>query len=197
MRAVFTPPQCAHLLRYAREASFTDVTHLDGEGGICGRYEFCKQTPQAVEALRRALYKRIVDVCPDIGKAHGQDLESLEKRSRAAGQKRSANIFLAYGEGGFNLAHQDPYGTVFFPYQAMLMLSRRGKDFNGGEFFVKNATTGKREQVPADEGDVTLFAANKHAVNGTDFKHGVLPLKRASTGRCERFSVGIVFNLRK
>ena len=29
-------------------------------------------------------------------------------------------------------------------------------------------------QVPADEGDVTIFAANSAAVQGQDFKHGVI-----------------------
>ena len=28
-------------------------------------------------------------------------------------------------------------------------------------------------EVPADEGDVTIFAANRAAVQGQDFKHGV------------------------
>ncbi|CAK9042482.1 unnamed protein product [Durusdinium trenchii] len=118
-------------------------------------------------------------------------MAQLERRCAEAGQKRCATIFLAFGEGGLNLAHQDPYGKLFFPYQAMLMLSRRGKDFNGGEFFVKNMKTGKVAQVAADQGDVTLFAANSAAVRGADFKHGVREVKG------ERFSVGIVFNRRK
>ena len=95
------------------------------------------------------------------------------------------------------MAHQDPFCTLFFPYQAVLMLSRRGKDFNGGEFFVKNLKTGKATDVAADEGDLTLFAANSAAVSGADFKDGVRPLKATSRGRPERFSVGVVFNLRK
>eukprot|EP00928_Gymnodinium_smaydae_P062846 TRINITY_DN46600_c0_g1_i1.p1 TRINITY_DN46600_c0_g1~~TRINITY_DN46600_c0_g1_i1.p1 ORF type:complete len:447 (-),score=60.15 TRINITY_DN46600_c0_g1_i1:41-1381(-) len=197
LRKFISSRYCAELLHYAEHGSFCDVTRLDGEAGECGRYEFCVKTPARIDELRSAVYSRLVELSPDLSVKHGKDLATLEKACRRAGQARPATIFLAYGEGGVNLAHQDPYGTVFFPYQMMLMLSRRNRDFAGGAFFVKDMSTGKAVEVEADEGDLTIFAANKHAVNGADFKHGVRPLCRTKGGSCERFSVGLVFNLRK
>ncbi|CAK9063236.1 unnamed protein product [Durusdinium trenchii] len=192
LRRILHSQECAQLLQYAEEANaFDEVRRLDGEAGQGGAYYFCKQPPHLVEAIRTSLYAQLLEQLPELGERYGATMAQLERRCAEAGQKRCATIFLAFGEGGLNLAHQDPYGKLFFPYQAMLMLSRRGKDFNGGEFFVKNMKTGKVAQVAADQGDVTLFAANSAAVRGADFKHGVREVKG------ERFSVGIVFNRRK
>lgn len=193
---VLVPQECAGLLQYATDSQFVDSVRLSGEGGNCGRYEFCSGSlPPLLEGLRGALYARLVELKPELGAKYGHTLADLEKACRAAGQKRMANIFLSYGEGGINLAHQDPYGTYFFPYQAMVMLSRRGVDFRGGEFFVKNLSAGIATEIAAAEGDVTLFVAN--TVDGIEFKHGVREVRRGQVERCERFSVGLVFNLRK
>lgn len=191
LRRVLQPKECAQLLKEAAEvAPFDEVRRLDGEAGQGGAYHFCSGSASPlVEAIRSTIYDHLVKAWPELC-SYGKSLVDFEQRCCAAGQKRCATIFLAFGEGGQNLAHQDPYGRLFFPYQAMLMLSRRGTDFTGGEFFVKNMKTGEVCEVPADEGDVTIFAANSAAVKGQDFKHGV----RTVNG--QRFSVGIVFNRR-
>ncbi|CAE7562286.1 unnamed protein product [Symbiodinium natans] len=213
IRNVLQSQECSQLLHFAAGANFSDVRRLDGEAGRGGAYHFCDgSAPLLVEAIRTSLYESILAHSPSLAQRYGRTLADLEKRCRAAGQlqakllflgpsllllcqpvlrRRCATIFLAFGEGGVNLAHQDPYGSLFFPYQAVLMLSRRGQDFNGGEFFVKNMKSGQVVEVAASEGDVTVFAANSAAVQGSDFKHGV----REVHGN--RFSVGIVFNLRK
>eukprot|EP00931_Biecheleriopsis_adriatica_P009351 TRINITY_DN110424_c0_g1_i1.p1 TRINITY_DN110424_c0_g1~~TRINITY_DN110424_c0_g1_i1.p1 ORF type:complete len:267 (-),score=64.62 TRINITY_DN110424_c0_g1_i1:44-733(-) len=197
-RQLLRPAECVALLHFAESASFVDVTRLDGEAGQGGSYHFCEQAPALVDAMRRSLYAVLTQRLPQLLPKYGRDLAALERRCRAAGQRRCATIFLTFGEGGVNLAHQDPYGSLFFPYQAVLMLSRRGKDFSGGEFFVKNVKTGKVTDVKGNEGDLILFAANSGALSGADFKHGVRSVKAAKSGGCcERFSVGIVFNLRK
>jgi len=195
--------ECAQLLDFASRANFPDVRRLDGEAGRGGAYHFCEgRAPPLVEAIRTSLYESLLEQLPSLARRFGKSLAELEKRCRAAGQRRSATIFLAFGEGGVNLAHQedgswkpvafqDPYGLLFFPYQAVLMLSKRGQDFNGGEFFIKRMNSGQVVEVASTEGDLILFAANKAAVHGTDFKHGVREV------RGTRFSVGIVFNLRK
>eukprot|EP00439_Symbiodinium_sp_Y106_P059202 s5068_g8.t1 len=192
VRSILHSEECAQLLDFASRANFPDVRRLDGEAGRGGAYHFCEgRAPPLVEAIRTSLYESLLEQLPSLARRFGKSLAELEKRCRAAGQRRSATIFLAFGEGGVNLAHQDPYGLLFFPYQAVLMLSKRGQDFNGGEFFIKRMNSGQVVEVASTEGDLILFAANKAAVHGTDFKHGVREV------RGTRFSVGIVFNLRK
>eukprot|EP00930_Biecheleria_cincta_P096136 TRINITY_DN88003_c0_g1_i1.p1 TRINITY_DN88003_c0_g1~~TRINITY_DN88003_c0_g1_i1.p1 ORF type:complete len:543 (-),score=104.34 TRINITY_DN88003_c0_g1_i1:350-1978(-) len=192
-----TPRECAELLNFAATTKFVELRNLDGRGGQCGHYGFCSEDHDLVKSIRAALFSRLTSteglVEPT---SYGKSLEELEARCRAAGQNRSACIFLGYGEGGLNYTHQDSYGRVFFPYQATVMLSRRNIDFTDGPFYIKNPATNERIEIDNDEGDVTVFAANKHASGGVDFKHGTGPVHATVEGKCERFSAGIVFNLR-
>mmetsp|Transcript_49046 Transcript_49046/g.104406 ORF Transcript_49046/g.104406 Transcript_49046/m.104406 type:complete len:442 (+) Transcript_49046:29-1354(+) len=197
LRGLLPADLCEALLEKASKTSFEETIHLHGEAGQVGRYSFCSKPPQVIKSLQKHLYHQLVEQNPELGKVYGKSLKTLEDHCRKAGQKRSSVIFLSYGEGGENLAHQDPYGRVFFPYQAMLTLSKRGRDFRGGEFFVKSMNTGEKTEVATDQGDVTLFAANKFAINGRDFKHGVAPVLPGKGGSCKRFAVGIPFNLRQ
>eukprot|EP00929_Paragymnodinium_shiwhaense_P073886 TRINITY_DN37767_c0_g1_i1.p1 TRINITY_DN37767_c0_g1~~TRINITY_DN37767_c0_g1_i1.p1 ORF type:complete len:449 (+),score=55.36 TRINITY_DN37767_c0_g1_i1:62-1408(+) len=200
LKAVLSSADVSELMRFAAKAKFAEVVQLLGEGGSRGCYCFCQDTstPSVLYELRRILYDQLLHHFPELQERYGASLDDLQARCRKAGQKRSANIFLSYGEGGINLAHQDPYGALFFPYQAMLMLSKRGRDFRGGEFFVKDPATKAAVDVAADTGDVTLFAANEKALGpGGNFKHGVREVKVGTASHCERFSVGLVFNLRK
>uniref|UniRef100_A0A7S1QHF4 Fe2OG dioxygenase domain-containing protein n=1 Tax=Alexandrium catenella TaxID=2925 RepID=A0A7S1QHF4_ALECA len=198
LKGLVSAVEVAGLKAFAAGARFPEATSLEGEAGFCGRYCFCpERQPPLLRGLRASLFDRLAEQLPRLRERYGSSLQELEQRCRRAGQARTANIFLSYGEGAINLAHQDPYGDLFFPYQAMLMLSRRGRDFRGGEFFVKNVRTGEAVEVPATTGDLTLFAANDQAEGGANFKHGVRKVSAGTAGGCERFSVGLVFNLRK
>lgn len=199
LKGVVTPQECAFLLQFAATTKFVELRNLDGRGGQCGHYGFCSEDPDLVKSIRAALFSQLTAaeglVEPN---SYGKSLEELEAKCHAAGQRRSACIFLGYGEGGLNYTHQDSYGRVSFPYQATVMLSRRNIDFTGGAFYIKNPATNERIEIESDEGDVTVFAANKlaSASGGVDFKHGTSPVHATAEGKCERFSVGIVFNLR-
>lgn len=198
LRGLVSQAEVADLMTFAAGATFPEVVRLAGESGACGKYCFCPQRqPAILQRLRTALYANLVAQLPHLRDKFGGTLQELEAKCKKNGQTRTANIFLAYGDGAVNLAHQDPYGDLFFPYQAMLMLSKRDEDFRGGEFFVKNLQTKRSSVVQADAGDVTVFAANDQAEAGANFKHGVRRVRRGKQGHAERFAVGLVFNLRK
>ena len=48
----------------------------------------------------------------------------------SAGRRRSS---CAIGAGDWNALHQDRYGAVAFPLQVLIVLSERGRDYEGGE----------------------------------------------------------------
>ena len=52
--------------------------------------------------------------------------KQLLERCRDAGQTRPTPLILRYGPGEWNALHQDLYGDVFFPLQAVTVLSPSG-----------------------------------------------------------------------
>src|SRR5437870_2192763 len=100
--------------------------------------------------------------------------------------------------GGYNCLHQDIYGAVAFPLQLVALLSRPGRDFEGGEFLLvqqRPRAQSVAEVVRAEQGDMVVFA-NRHwpAVGTRGFhrasvRHGV---SRVLSG--VRFALGIIFH---
>ncbi|MFW5921409.1 MAG: 2OG-Fe(II) oxygenase, partial [Polyangiales bacterium] len=123
-------------------------------------------------------------------------LEGFHRRCREAGQRRGSCILLCYGEGGVNHPHRDIYGSVWFPLQALVVLSRRGRDFEGGDFVLfEEGARRVRRPVAADRGDLVVFASRDRPARGgarVPLRHG---MDRVSRG--ERFALGIVLHLAK
>src|SRR5215207_10691160 len=101
-----------------------------------GRYRyFDHPLPAPIAELRGALYRRLAPVAnrwstllsgdnPTFPAEH----EELLVRCRAAGQERPTPLILRYGPGDWNALHQDLYGDVYFPFQALTVLSQPGED---------------------------------------------------------------------
>src|SRR5580658_1004263 len=70
----------------------------------------------------------------NIDKHFPESLEELLKLCHAQNQTRPTPLILKYGPGGYNTLHQDLYGDVYFPMQAVVFLNEPGEDFTGGEF---------------------------------------------------------------
>jgi len=69
--------------------------------------------------------------------------EELLARCHAAGQLGRRRLILRYGEATGMRVHQDLYGEVYFPFQVLTVLSRRGEDFDGGEFVLSSSARGE------------------------------------------------------
>ena len=57
-------------------------------------------------------------------------------RCHERGQTRPTPLLLSYTAGGYNCLHQDIYGDVAFPLQAVFALTREEVDYQGGEFLL-------------------------------------------------------------
>lgn len=115
-----------------------------------------------------------------------------------AGQKKPTPLLLKYNKGDYNCLHQDLYGEIFFPLQVAILLSRPGKDFEGGEFVLteqRPRMQSRVEVVSLQQGEGVIFAVNRRPVSGTKgfyqvtMRHGVSRLHSGS-----RFTLGIIFH---
>jgi len=97
------------------------------------------------------------------------------------------SLFLRYGVGGVNWAHQD---QGEFAWQAVLLLNPP-TEYDGGALYVVDVNDVKplqRREVPFENvGDVVIFAANSMAPSGRHFYHGMTKVTRG-----QRLAVGLL-----
>jgi hypothetical protein len=105
---------------------------------------------------------------------------------------------LRYAKGGYNCLHQDIYGDVVFPIQLTCLLSRRGADYEGGEFLLieqRPRAQSRGEVIVLEQGEAVIFATRYRPVAGTrgyhrtNMRHGVSRVTRG-----ERLSLGVIFH---
>ena len=170
-----------------------------------GEYRYWRYPlPQIIQSLREELYPHLAPIVRDWFEKLGitpqppARLAQLRALCHANGQTLPTPLILNYGEGGFNTLHQDLYGDVFFPLQAVIALSEPGEDYDGGEFVLT-------EQVPRAQskaivlsprrGDMIIFTTNFRPVKGARgyyrarMRHGVSEVRRGC-----RKAVGIIFH---
>lgn len=110
-----------------------------GEGEY--RY-FADPLPEAVLALKNALYPRLLPIARDWWTALGRqapwpdELDDWLSLCHAAGQTKPTAILLRYRPGEWNALHRDLYGELVFPLQVVIALSDPGTDYAGGEFLL-------------------------------------------------------------
>ena len=106
-----------------------------------GHYRyFDRPLPAEVGALRESFYAHLAPIANRWAELLGEDVRfpethgALLDRCAEAGQRRPTPLILRYGAGDWNALHQDLYGDVYFPFQAVTVLDEPGVDFEGGEF---------------------------------------------------------------
>jgi hypothetical protein len=198
--------ECAALVRSwedpARFRSRVDMSrHRFGEGEY--RY-FARPLPAVVERLRDGLYRRLVPVANAWMEALGDDrrfparLSAFLQECAAAGQSKPTPLVLRYGEGGYNCLHQDLYGEIAFPLQAMIPLSRPRADYRGGEFLLVEQRPRAQSVGTAllpERGELVVFPNRLRPVRGARgwyraiVRHGA---SRILSG--ERLALAIIFH---
>ncbi len=108
-------------------ATIDMARHRFGEGQY--RY-FDRPFPEAVEALRQALYPRLLPIAREWYSKLGREAEWPDTLDEwldvchRAGQTRPTPILLRYGAGDWNALHRDLYGDKVFPLQVVINLER-------------------------------------------------------------------------
>lgn len=200
---LLSPAECTALAALYPENRFRSRVVMARHGYGRGEYQyFADPLPKAVATLRAGLYARLAPVAnawaarlgdPPCPTGHAAFMASCH----AAGQTRPTPLLLKYGPGDYNCLHQDLYGDIAFPLQAVILLSDPSR-FEGGAFVLveqRPRMQSRAEVLTPGQGEAILFATRHRPVAGTrgDYRvalrHGV---SRVENG--ERFTLGIVFH---
>jgi len=203
---VLTADECADLrMRYDKDTGWRSHIHMARHNFGRGEYKyFAYPLPDTVQTFRETLYPPLARIAGIWAERLGRDVRfpatysEFAAQCHAEGQPRPTPLMLKYKAGDYNCLHQDLYGDVYFPFQAALLLSQPGKDFDGGEFvLVENRPRmqSRPAVVPARLGQMILFAVNERPNKGsrgyyrTALRHGVSDIKAG-----ERYTLGIIFH---
>jgi uncharacterized protein len=198
---------CAQLagLYTAAEGIFRSTVTMARHGFGSGEYKyFARPLPGLVQALRRAMYARLAPIANAWEKRLGSagdwpaDHDSVAARCAAAGQTHPTPLLLRYGPGDYNCLHQDLYGEIHFPLQAILLLDRPGIDFDGGELILVEQRPRRQSRpmvLPLTQGAFAVIPVRERPVQGirgpapVQVRHGVSKLHRGF-----RRTLGLIFH---
>ncbi|MDX3005502.1 2OG-Fe(II) oxygenase [Kribbella solani] len=203
---LLTPSECARISALYEQAGHFRATidmarHRFGEGQY--RY-FDRPFPEAVEALRQALYPRLLPIAREwytkLGRAAEwpDTLDEWLDICHAAGQPRPTPILLRYGAGDWNALHRDLYGDKVFPLQVVINLNDPGIDHTGGEFLLveqrpRAQSRGTATLIPQGHG--LVFTTRDRPVksargwSAAPVRHGVSAIRSG-----QRHTLGLVFH---
>ena len=190
---------------YPDEARFRSTIDMGryrfGEGQY--RY-FAHPYPDAVAALKRALYPRLLPIARDWWARLGRDapwpddLDDWLRMCHAAGQTRSTALLLKYQPGDWNALHRDLYGELVFPLQVVINLNDPGVDHTGGEFLLyeqrpRAQSRGTSTTIPRGHGLVFTTrdrpVPSRRGWSAAPVRHGVSVIRSGT-----RFALGLVFH---
>ncbi|MGH3641537.1 MAG: 2OG-Fe(II) oxygenase [Mycobacterium sp.] len=203
---LLSPREAAQIAAlYDDEARFRSTVHMGryrfGEGEY--RY-FAEPFPEAVDALKCALYPKLLPIARDWWTRLGRETpwpESLSEWLRmchTAGQTKPTPILLKYGPGDWNALHRDLYGELVFPLQVVVNLSEPGVDHTGGEFLLyeqrpRAQSRGTATLIPHGHGLVFTTrdrpVQSKRGWSAAPVRHGVSTVRSGT-----RFTLGLVFH---
>ncbi|MET9323010.1 2OG-Fe(II) oxygenase [Streptomyces sp. NPDC003038] len=203
---LLTPAECRELTAlYGDAERFRATIDMARYRFGSGEYRyFTHDLPEPVAALRAALYPRLLGIARDWAARLGRPApwpDSLDEwiaMCHAAGQDRSAQILLRYGEGDWNALHRDVFGDMVFPMQVVVGLDRYGTDYTGGEFLLveqRPRAQSRGTTTALTQGHGLIFTTNNRPVRTKRgwspgaVRHGVSTVR---SGR--RHALGLVFH---
>jgi hypothetical protein len=203
---LLAPAECAALVAlYPDDGAFRSRIDMARYRFGVGDYKyFAAPLPAPVAELRRHFYPRLAAVANGWEQALGSrrryppDLDGLLALCRRAGQTKPTPLLLHYETGGYNCLHQDLYGEVAFPLQVTVFLSRRGLEYEGGEFLLveqRPRAQSRADVIPTEQGEAVIFTTRHRPVaaargwSRATMRHGVSRVTRGS-----RYTLGVIFH---
>jgi len=196
---------CAALAAsYTNDSLFRSTITMARHGFGKGEYRyFAYPLPDVVQALRTALYPPLAAIANVWAERLGQpDIwpgthEALLDRCHAFGQPRPTPLLLRYRAGDYNCLHQDLYGPIHFPLQAVVMLSA-DESFTGGALtLIENRPRmqSRVEVVPITQGQIALIPVrDKPRIASAGWSKSAMRHGVSTVLSGERQTLGIIFH---
>lgn len=202
---LLSPDECSNLIALYSQPIYRSVINMHRYRFGQGEYKyFSYPLPDMIQTLREGLYPSLSEIANQWAKLLNDDTTYPTKHSDFISrchdheQQRPTPLILHYQQAGFNTLHQDLYGEVYFPFQVVIVLSQRGRDYEGGELVMTEQlprAQSKANVLTPNQGDAIIFTTNFRPVKGTRgyyksrMKHGVSEIKSG-----ERYALGIIFH---
>src|ERR1700742_3941965 len=204
--ALLTATECEELEGLFDEGRFRSTIDMARHRFGDGRYRyFDHPLPELISSLRASFYPHLAQVANQWSERLRGDTplfpaehDELLERCRAAGQSRPTPLILRYGPGDWNALPQDLYGDVFFPFQILTVLSRRGVDYQGGEFVLmeqRPRAQSRAHVLTPEQGAFVIFPTRERPAHGRSgyhrvgMRHGISTVTAGS-----RTALGAVFH---
>lgn len=203
---LFSADECSNTsVLYEEDRHFRSRVNMARHGFGKGEYRYFQYPlPSLIGRYREELYPYLAKIANVWNEKFGIDTvyplshkEFLQKCS-LLGQTKPTPLLLKYGAGDYNCLHQDIYGDILFPIQAVVLLSAPGEEFVGGEFVIveqRPRMQSRVEVVTLQKGDAVLLAVHSRPIDGVrgavrvNLKHGVSRVRAGS-----RYTAGIIFH---
>ena len=190
---------------YHHDELFRATIDMHRHGFGRGQYRyFDYPLPDTIELMRHAFYQNLVPIANRWyenlrnPQQWPNSLDQFLALCRESGQTRPTPLLLRYGDGDYNRLHQDNYGQLFFPIQAVILLSRPSLDFHGGEFVLVEQRPRSQSRaivIEPHQGDIVFFPVRERPCLDSkrpyrlQMRHGV---SEVSFGN--RNTLGIIFH---
>jgi hypothetical protein len=202
---VYTAADCRELAASFDDGRFRSTIDMRRYRFGEGEYKyFDAPLPALIDGARHALYPPLAELANEWAQRLGEptdfpaNLDAFLERCHRAGQRRPTPLILRYREGGHNTLHQDIYGDVAFPVQAVTVLDRPGADFEGGEFVLleqRPRAQSRAHVIELQRGAFLIFSTRHRPVQGTrgyyraNMRHGVATVRSG-----QRTTLGVIFH---
>jgi hypothetical protein len=202
---VYSATECRELAAAYDDGRFRSTIDMRCYRFGEGEYKyFDAPLPELIDEARHALYAPLAELANAWAERLGEpagfpaELDDFLERCHAAGQQRTTPLLLRYFEGGHNTLHQDLYGDIAFPLQAVTVLNRPGTDFDGGQFVLieqRPRAQSRAHVIDLERGGFLIFPTRTRPVEGTrgfyrtTMRHGVATVRSG-----ERITLGVIFH---
>ncbi|ADB36628.1 2OG-Fe(II) oxygenase [Spirosoma linguale] len=204
--SLLTADECRQMAAlYDSPVLYRKTIVMQNHGYGSGEYKyFTYPLPPAIDTLRHDLFTQLAPVANDwnaklnLSQRYPTTLDEWLAICHEAGQTRPTPLILKYRTGGWNALHQDMYGELYFPFQAVLFLNQPGEEYTGGEFIMLEQRPRMQSKVTVlqpKQGQILLFTTKFRPAKGArgyyrvTMRHGVSEVRQGN-----RMTVGLIFH---